>query len=278
MNADKTVAIYWDFENIHAGVFENTYGVGEYAKSPKPTQIAVSVQAILDYADTHGVIAINKAYCNWQWFGRYREDLLRGSVELIQIFPPGSSAKNGADIKLSLDALEDCIRLPHISTVIVVGGDSDFLPLAQKIKAFGKRLIGIGCYKNTNRFWANSCTKFSYYEDIVRAKPQDAAETLPTDECAIEPARDDGTPQVNQSEAARIVADAVLRLQKISRGDPINKAAIIPTVKRAHPTFQVSNYGYRDLTHLLNSHPDKFLVSKGDADHVISLRSFEESA
>ena len=76
-------------------------------------------------------------------------------------------AKNGADIKLSLDAMEDILRFSHITAVIVVGGDSDFIPLAQKVKAAGRDLIGVGCRQSTNRHWANSCSEFKYYEALV---------------------------------------------------------------------------------------------------------------
>ena len=120
------------------------------------------MQALYDFATTYGNVAINKAYCNWQWFSRYRTALLKCAVELIQIFPPGASAKNGADIKLSLDAIEDVLRFPHIQSVIVIGGDSDFIPLAQKIKAAGRDLIGVGCKASTNQHWANSCSEFIY--------------------------------------------------------------------------------------------------------------------
>ena len=88
------------------------------------------MQAVVELASSFGPIAINRAYCNWQFFGRYRDALLQAAVELIQLFPPGGSAKNGADIKLCLDATEDIGRFQHIGTVVVVGGDSDFMPVA----------------------------------------------------------------------------------------------------------------------------------------------------
>ena len=80
-------------------------------------------------------VAINRAYCNWQFFGRYRDLLLQNAMELIQLFPPGASTKNGADIRLCLDAADDIARHSHIGTVVIVSGDSDFMPLAQKIRA-----------------------------------------------------------------------------------------------------------------------------------------------
>lgn len=106
----RPVAMYWDFENLHAGVLEAKYGDGTYAKPDnrfKPQEPLVDIQALVELGASFGPVAINRAYGNWQFFGRYRDMLLQNAVELIQLFPPGASAKNGADIKLCLDAAED---------------------------------------------------------------------------------------------------------------------------------------------------------------------------
>ncbi len=168
------VALYWDFENLHASLYEEVQGEGAYGGKPdnrfKVQEPLVDVQAIIDMALSFGTLAINRAYCNWQYFGRYRDVLLQNTVDLVQLFPPGGSSKNGADIRLCLDAMEDATRLPHIRTVVVVGGDSDFTPLAQKIKAAGLTLVGVAARKSTNRHWATSCHDFRYYETVCRSK------------------------------------------------------------------------------------------------------------
>ena len=166
-----SVALYWDFENLHAALCEEK-DPGAYARPDnrfKPQEPLVDVQAIVDLAASFGPVAINRAYCNWQFFGRYRDVLMQNAIELQQLFPPGGTAKNGADIKLCLDAAEDIGRFAHIGTVIVVGGDSDFMPLAQKIKAAGRTLVGVGTRKSTNAYWARSCHDFRYYEKLDKS-------------------------------------------------------------------------------------------------------------
>lgn len=166
----KSVAVYWDFENLHAGLSEARWGEGSYGKPDgrfKLQEPLVDVQAVMELASSYGPIAINRAYCNWQFFGRYRDALLQCGMELIQMFPPGASAKNGADIRLCLDVVEDMGRFAHLGTFVIVGGDSDFMPVSQKIKASGRTLIGLGTQKATNRHWANSCHEFLYYESLV---------------------------------------------------------------------------------------------------------------
>ncbi len=170
--ATPSVALYWDFENLHAALVEGRFGEGAYAKPDtrfKVQEPLVDVQAVVDLAARHGALAINRAYGNWQYFGRYRDALLQGAVDLVQMFPPGGAAKNGADIRLCLDAVDDIARLAHVTTVIVVGGDSDFMPLAHKIKAAGRTLVGIGSRPHTNRHWARSCHAFHFVDTFAPA-------------------------------------------------------------------------------------------------------------
>jgi hypothetical protein len=182
-NGGGSVALYWDFENIHAALC-NEKEPGAYTRPDnrfKVQEPLVDVQAIVDLAASFGPIAIHRAYCNWQYFGRYRDALLQNAVELVQLFPPGAGAKNGADIKLCLDATEDIGRFAHIGTVVIVGGDSDFMPVSQKIKAAGRTLVGVGARNTTNKHWASSCHEFRYYEDVMGAAGPPPASPAPED-------------------------------------------------------------------------------------------------
>lgn len=89
MNGDQsTVAIYWDFENIHASLLDQAKGSGTYKQSRFSAQEkVVDVEALMEFAASLGSVAINRAYGNWQWFAKYREVLLHNAVELIQLFP-----------------------------------------------------------------------------------------------------------------------------------------------------------------------------------------------
>lgn len=168
-----SVALYWDFENLHASLWEARQDE-PYARNDnrfKVQEPLIDVQAVVDMAAALGPIAIHRAYCNWQYFGRYRDALLHNAIDLIQLFPPGGTAKNGADIRLSLDAMEDLGRCAHIGTVVIVGGDSDFMPLAQKIRAAGRRVVGVGDRRSTGRHWAASCTEFRFYETLPPSLP-----------------------------------------------------------------------------------------------------------
>jgi hypothetical protein len=264
----RSVALYWDFENIHASLADEKEP-GSYARQDnrfKPQEPLVDIQAVVELAASFGPIAINRAYCNWQFFGRYRDALLQNAVELLQLFPPGGGAKNGADIKLCLDATEDIARFSHIGTVIVVGGDSDFMPVSQKIKAAGRTLVGVGTRRATNKHWAKSCHEFRYYENLVEPAP--AADVTPTKESAPAPA--EPLPAANPS--ADLLRRAI-RLLAEKKGDEwVNKAEIWPMIKRLDPTFDLKEHGHANFGAMVKSLADVVEVQKGANDQIVRLK------
>jgi hypothetical protein len=264
----QAVALYWDFENLHASLSEAKYGEGSYAKPDTRFKVqdpVVNVQAIIELASSYGPVAINRAYCNWQFFGRYRDALLQGAVELIQLFPPGQSAKNGADIKLCLDAAEDIARFPHIGTVLIVGGDSDFMPVAQKIKAAGRTLVGVGTRRSTNRHWAKSCHDFRYYESLVEevTAPESAAETnLP--DSAKEPTA--------QEQAEATIVRAITLLAEAKGESWVNKAPIFNMIKRLDPTFDPKEFKFGTFAAMLKSLEGRLIQTrKGEFDQQVRV-------
>jgi len=264
VDIDKpSVAIYWDFENIHASLIDQLKGTGTYRQSRfTPQDPVVNVAALMEFCASFGSIAINRAYGNWQWFARYREALLHNAVELIQLFPPGATAKNGADIKLCLDATEDMIRFPHVTTLVIIGADSDFLPVSQKIKAAGRTLVGVGIEAATNKHWAHSCHEFRYYERLV-AK----------DEAPLEVASDDaGSSAPERPDAIELIRRAIARLAA-NKGEPwVLKATIRPMVMRLDPTFDETSYGASTFSALLKKYDDVLEVRKGQYDQEYRIR------
>ena len=266
---NASVALYWDFENLHASLLEDAQGEGAYGKPDgrfKAQEPYIDVQAVIELASSFGPIAINRAYCNWQWFGRYRDALLQGAVELLQLFSPGPHAKNGADIKLCLDAVEDISRFDHIGTVIIVGGDSDFMPVSQKIKAAGRTLIGVGTRKSTNRHWAKSCHEFRYYENLVTPPPATPANDSQTDVAAPTPA---GAPA---DSGAEMIRRAIALLAESSGDSWVNKATIWRMVKRLDSTFDTKDHGHPNFAAMLKAFDDLIEIRKGPSDQQIRLR------
>jgi uncharacterized protein (TIGR00288 family) len=270
---NRSVALYWDFENLHASLLEQAQGEGAYGKPDgrfKAQEPYIDVQAIVELASSFGPIAINRAYCNWQYFGRYRDALLQGAVELLQLFSPGPSAKNGADIKLCLDAVEDINRFGHIGTVIIVGGDSDFMPVSQKIKAAGRTLIGIGTRKSTNRHWAKSCHEFRYYENLVA--PPVAAVESPPQVGADAPAISPPSAPAPTDPGAEMFRRAITLLTETKGDSWVNKGSIWPMIKRLDSTFDTKDHGHANFPAMVKALDALIEIRKGTSDQQIRLR------
>ncbi|MES2841240.1 MAG: NYN domain-containing protein [Pseudomonadota bacterium] len=264
---NQSVALYWDFENLHASLYEERTEKGTYSRQDnrfKSQEMLIDVQAVVELAASFGPVAINRAYCNWQFFGRYRDALLQGAVELIQLFPPGASAKNGADIKLCLDVFEDVSRFDHIGTVVVVGGDSDFMPISQKIKAAGRTLIGVGARNSTNRHWAKSCHEFRYYENLVE---QSGEKTVSLDS-STKPAEAQSPPDP----AADMLRRAIKLLTETKGDTWVNKGSIWHMIKRLDPTFDPKDHGHSNFPAMVKALDSLVEVKKGDSDQLVRLR------
>lgn len=264
----QSVALYWDFENLHAGLCEARQE-GSYSKQDNRFRVQeplIDVQAVVDLAASFGPIAINRAYCNWQYFSRYRDVLLQSGVELIQLFPPGGTAKNGADIKLCLDAMEDLGRFEHIGSVMVIGGDSDFMPLSQKIKAAGRRLIGVATRQSTNRHWARSCHEFRYYESLNGV--------LNVAACAPDSAGLQAQPAAALDPAAAILTRALALLAPTRGRDWASQAEVWHMIKRLDSTFEPQEHGYANFLAMLKALAfDALLdVDQCEAERGVRLR------
>ncbi len=169
------VAIYWDFDNLHIGLMAHVMGQKFFPQWCKQNNYGgkempelVDIQAVMKYAEEQGDVLINRAYANWQQLGRYRNALMSNTVELVQLYPAGNGAKNGADIRLALDLVDDLDRYgDKLDTIIIVSGDSDFIPLARKLKFHRKRLVGIGSQSSVSFNWMRTCDEFCHYQNLM---------------------------------------------------------------------------------------------------------------
>src|SRR5690606_13204500 len=129
----------------------------------------------------------------------YSRQLIERAVDLIQMFPTVASGKNGADIRLALEVAEDLFRLQHLTHVVIVAGDSDYIPLAQRCKQLGRYIVGIGVAGSTSRALAFACDEFKDY-DALPGVPARVPTTLPTAKQTSRPAKTD---QPEQGEAGK---------------------------------------------------------------------------
>lgn len=176
------VAVYLDFDNIIISWYDRVHGRNAFsrdrqaiAENPGDPEIAerleaarVDVGALIDYASSFGTLVLTRAYADWSspMNAEYRTQLVARAVDLVQLFPAAAYAKNGADIRLAVDAVEDMFRLQDLSHMVIVAGDSDYVPLAQRCKRLGRYVVGIGVAGSTAKSLAAACDEFATYESL----------------------------------------------------------------------------------------------------------------
>ena len=107
-------------------------------------------------------------------------DFRDNAIELVELLTSTSSKehKNTADIQLAVDALEMVFSPVRPDTVVIVGGDRDYVPLVQKLKRYGVFVMGIGVEAGVSRVLSEACDSFIYYDDIVPPAPEELSDPV----------------------------------------------------------------------------------------------------
>ncbi len=148
------IAVFIDFDNIEIGV-----------KTTLNQQFDVGT--ILDAIKERGEVVTKIAYADWTRAGEYSRSLTQHAIRLVQRNLTPGGDKNGADINLALDALEMAFTHPHINAYVIVGGDSDFLSLVEKLKQYDKKVFVVGGRAFTSVILQRNCHEFIAYENLA---------------------------------------------------------------------------------------------------------------
>jgi uncharacterized LabA/DUF88 family protein len=149
------IAVLIDFDNIEIGVkttLNREFDVG----------------AVLDAVKERGDVITKVAYGDWKRAGDYSRLLTQHAVRMVQRNMTPGGDKNGADINLALDALEMAFTHDHINAFVIVGGDSDFISLVEKLKQYDKKVFVVGGRQFTGAVMQKNCHEFIAYENLIR--------------------------------------------------------------------------------------------------------------
>ncbi|WP_345751115.1 NYN domain-containing protein [Microbacterium rhizophilus] len=320
--SDARVAVYLDFDNIVMSWYDRVHGRNSYSKDrqkiaedPTDPDIAaklalatIDVGAIIDYAASFGTLVLTRAYADWSSpvNAIYRSQLVGRAVDLVQLFPAAAYAKNGADIRLAVDTVEDMFRLPDLTHVVIVAGDSDYVPLAQRCKRLGRYVIGVGVAGSTAKSLAAACDEFDAYDtlpgvpnpaDIVPKKPKAAAkaaepepepaemtstqrsrrssrakQTPPPEEDTLVPF--DEIPPEDLHAAASRLLERALRLGR-DKGDDaewLHTSAVKQHMRRMDPSFSEKTLGFRSFTDFVKSREQVAEVQESGHERLVRLK------
>ena len=270
----QRVAVYIDFDNIVMSWYDRVHGRNAYSRDrqkiiqdPTASEIAerlseatIDVGAIIDYATSFGTLVLTRAYADWSSpvNAEYQTQLVARAVDLVQLFPAAAYGKNGADIRLAVDTVEDMFRLEDLTHVVIVAGDSDYVPLAQRCKRLGRYVVGVGVSGSTAKSLAAACDTFDAYDTLpgVTAPSADTTGTRKSRgrKKTVDPGAD--------------LLERALRLENDKEAAEWQHASAVKSlIKRLDPSFSEKTLGHKSFTDFVKAHPkvaDMALSEGGD--------------
>jgi len=220
---DNQLAVFIDFENIALWAEREYY---DFELTP-----------LIEYLQSRGPAVVKRAYGDWSRFQRYRDELMNLSIDLIQIYSI-RAGKNRADIRMAIDALEIAMTRQQIQTFVIVSGDSDFSPLAAKLREYGRYTLGIGPRNITHNLLVKSCDEFVYLETVLGEA-------------------EDGDVMISsERENARRILRRALQAHG-QRGElPVLAARLKQTMLLMDSAFNEANFGHAQFKDWLEENPD----------------------
>src|SRR5437868_3883632 len=212
MQDKLNIAVFVDYDNIEISL-----------KSTLRRDFDVAL--VLDALKERGDIVAKFAYANWGRQDGATRQMAENAVQMVQRIPSTRGDKNGADINLALDALEMAFTHSHVNAFAVVSGDSDFIPLVNKLREFGKTVFVVGGKAFTSTILQQNCHEFISYESLL-------------DDPKRGESRQQQAPQQSQQSAQphqQSGGDRPPRPQQQQRGRPapLDLALAMPLVERA---------------------------------------------
>lgn len=243
LNADATMAVFLDLENLAIGAKDAGYS-------------GFDIKKVLERLLLKGHIVVKKAYCDYDRYKDFKRGLHEAAFELIEIPHIKLSGKNSADIRMVVDALDLCYTKGHVDTFVIISGDSDFSPLVSKLRENAKTVIGVGVKNSTSDLFINNCDEFIYYDDLarkepakVRRRPEPVTPPAPAAATAAPKPANEGPDPTKALDQLMQTLDALT--EEREDDDVIWSSVLKKAIKRRNPGFNERAHGFKSFTELL---------------------------
>lgn len=126
------------------------------------------IHLVMNRLAEKGRVVVKRAYADWSRYRDARRELMNAGLELIEMPSAREGAKNRADIKMAVDAMEIAYSRQHVDNFVIVSGDSDFTPLVGKLRELNKRVIGVGRdVSSASPLLIANCDEFFFYDSLA---------------------------------------------------------------------------------------------------------------
>ena len=169
---------------------------------------------------------------------------------------PQPAGRNAADIELTIAAM-DLLHDTRIDGYVLASSDSDFAPLAIRLRQSGRHVVGIG-ERKAPRAFAKACDAFVFL-DPASAPP----ESTTTNTCKNEP-RDGFVELLDKA------------MPPIADDDGWVDICVLGTrLRKVRPGFTPSQYGKKKLKGLLQSCDARVEIKSTPCTSLVRMRSRE---
>lgn len=208
---------------------------------------AKNLKPIIDEVAKYGVPTIKHAYGDWAKLGDWKDALLEIGAVPVQQYAY-TSGKNATDAALIIEAM-DILHANTVDGFVIVSSDSDFTPLALRLRESGKRVYGIG-EKKTPRPFITACDKFIYVEILSSDGQPSAEQSLDGNVKALASGTQPQRKPISDK-TVRFLAQCIFESSGESGQAPLSSLGSMISKKR--PDFDSRNYGYSQLSKLLHA-------------------------
>lgn len=208
---------------------------------------AEGIDPVLTVMAELGQVNIRRAYGNWAKpaLRRWAELTNRYGIRPQQQFDL-TKGKNATDMAMTIDAI-DLLYQGKVDGFGLMSSDSDFTPLATRLRQDGLLVYGFGTAKTPEAF-KTACTRFIEVEALIRTETaDDQVGPIPSANVARgEPAR-----SPVPAEVIELLGKAV----KAAKRDEEGYAALHEVGKIANnrSSFDARNYGFKRLIDLIRA-------------------------
>ncbi len=223
---------------------------------------SAAIDPVLTVLAELGTVNVRRAYGNWSKPGLkgWRDVMVKHGIEPQQQFDL-TKGKNATDMKMTIDAMDLLFR-GRIDGFGIMSSDSDFMPLATRIRQDGFPVYGFGNSRTPEAF-KQACSRFIDVGALIgettrstNVKPVSAdvplADSLPP---SIEQAkRTAGTQRPIDEELLKLLVDAYNSVKRDERG--FASLSAMGQLAGNRSSFDTRNFGFKRLSDLIEAVPN----------------------
>lgn len=224
------------------------------------TQLS-KISDVLREVSTHGRIVVKRAYGNWrkESLKNWESEIKRLAIKAEQQFDY-VTGKNATDMALVIDTIE-LLHSNIYDAFAIVSSDSDYTPLAIKLRESGVYVLGFG-EKKTPESFRNACDEFLFLENISSVSEIIKPENEPKAHADEDAENADSIDVIHG-----LLKNAFDTYQ--DNDGYVNAATVGYFIKRAKPDFDCRTYGFTKMSQLLEAFPEKYEVKRYEVKSTI---------